>query len=55
MVEDLWNQIAATPATLTVLDWQKQELARCKAEYLQNPAVGSSWEYVKARISQWHG
>jgi len=24
LVEDLWNEIAATPATLPVLDWQKQ-------------------------------
>ncbi|WP_375503416.1 addiction module protein [uncultured Nostoc sp.] len=54
MVENLWDEIAATPA-LPVLDWHKQELARRKAEYQQNPAIGSSWEDVKARISQRHG
>ncbi|MCC5658756.1 addiction module protein [Nostoc sp. XA010] len=47
--------MAATPAALPVLDWQKQELARRKAQYQQNPAIGSSWEDVKARISQRHG
>ncbi|MEH2410167.1 addiction module protein [Nostoc sp.] len=55
LVEDLWDEITATPAALPVLDWHKQELARRKAEYLQNPAIGSSWENVKARISQRHG
>ncbi|WP_251960401.1 addiction module protein [Nostoc commune] len=47
--------MAAIPAALTVLDWQKQELDRHKAKYLQNPAIGNSWEDVKARISQRHG
>jgi putative addiction module component (TIGR02574 family) len=55
LVEDLWDEIAATPAALPVLDWHKQELARRKAEYLQNPAIGNSWEDVKTRISQRHG
>ncbi len=55
LVEDLWDEIAATPAAIAVLDWQKQELARRKAEYLQNPAISNSWEDVKARISQRHG
>jgi putative addiction module component (TIGR02574 family) len=55
LVEDLWDEIAATPAALPVLNWQKQELARRKAKYLQNQAIGSSWEDVKARISQQYG
>ncbi|MEH2457910.1 addiction module protein [Nostoc sp.] len=55
LVEDLWDEITAIPAALPVLDWHKQELARRKAEYLQNPAIGKSWEDVKARISQRHG
>ena len=55
LVEDLWDEIVATPAALPVLDWHKQELARRKAQYQQNPAIGSSWEDVKARISQRHG
>ncbi|MEA5602753.1 addiction module protein [Nostoc sp. UHCC 0252] len=55
LVEDLWDEIATTPAALPVLDWQKQKLVRRKAEYLQNPAIGNSWEDVKARISQRHG
>ncbi|GAA6621547.1 addiction module protein [Scytonema sp. NUACC26] len=54
LVEDLWDDIADTPTDLPVLDWQKQELARRKAEYLQNPSIGSSWEDVKARILQQH-
>ncbi|MBN4004415.1 addiction module protein [Nostoc sp. LPT] len=51
LVENLWDDIAATPAALPILDWQKQELAQRKTKYLQNPTIGSNWEDVKARIS----
>ncbi|BBD65625.1 hypothetical protein NIES4072_07000 [Nostoc commune NIES-4072] len=46
LVKDLWDEIAAILATLPVLDWQKKELGDRKAEYQQNPAIGSSWEDV---------
>lgn len=54
LVEDLWDDIATTPTVLPILNWQKEELARRKAEYLQNPSIGSRWEDVKARISGRH-
>jgi putative addiction module component (TIGR02574 family) len=50
LLEDLWDSIAQTPAQIPVLDWQKEELAKRKAAYLQNPDSGSSWEAVKDRI-----
>lgn len=50
LLEDLWDSIAQTPEQVPVLDWQKEELARRRSAYLQNPALGSSWEAVKARI-----
>jgi putative addiction module component (TIGR02574 family) len=50
LLEDLWDNIAQTPAQIPVLDWQKEELAKRKATYLQNPDSGSSWEVVKERI-----
>ena len=28
LVEDLWDDLAATPETVPVHDWQKEELAR---------------------------
>jgi putative addiction module component (TIGR02574 family) len=50
LVEDLWDSIALLPEQIPVLDWQKEELARRKAAYLQNPGSGSSWEAAKERI-----
>ncbi|MEH2382797.1 MAG: addiction module protein [Nostoc sp.] len=50
LVEDLWDSIAQVPEQIPVLDWQKEELAKRKAIYLQNPDSGSSWEEVNERI-----
>ncbi|NEQ66638.1 MAG: addiction module protein [Symploca sp. SIO2D2] len=50
LLEDLWDSIALVPEEIPVLDWQKEELARRKALYLQNPDSGSSWEIAKERI-----
>jgi len=40
LVEDLWDDLAAAPEAVPVHDWQKQELARRKANLLKNPASG---------------
>jgi len=53
-VEDLWDNIALETDQIPVLDWQKEELARRKAAYLENPDAGSSWETVKDRIHRRH-
>ena len=37
LVEDLWDDLAATPEVVPVYDWQKQELARRKANLLKHP------------------
>jgi len=50
LVEDLWDDLAATPEGVPIHDWQKQELARRKANLLKNPASGLAWEAVKQRI-----
>jgi putative addiction module component (TIGR02574 family) len=50
LLEDLWDSIALNPDQIPVLDWQKEELARRKAAYVQNPGSGSSWDEAKARI-----
>ena len=55
LVEDLWDDLAANPEAVPVYDWQKQELARRKANLLQNPASGLSWEEVKRRVRGRHG
>ncbi len=50
LVEDLWDDLAATPETVLLYDWQKEELARQKANLLNNPASGLSWGEVKRMV-----
>ncbi|MCA9500591.1 MAG: addiction module protein [Nitrospirales bacterium] len=55
LVEDLWDDLAATPEAVPVHDWQKEELARRKARLMTNPASGLTWEEVKRRVRICHG
>jgi putative addiction module component (TIGR02574 family) len=55
LVEDLWDDLAATPEVVPVHDWQKEELARRRANLQNNPASGLSWEEVVRRIRSRHG
>jgi putative addiction module component (TIGR02574 family) len=55
LVEDLWDDLAATPEHVPVHNWQVQELERRKANLSGNPASGLSWEEVKRRIRSRHG
>lgn len=55
LVEDLWDDLAAIPADVPVHDWQKEELARRKANLLKRPSSGVSWQEVKARIRSRYG
>jgi putative addiction module component (TIGR02574 family) len=54
LVEDLWDDLAASPDDIPVHDWQKEELARRKANLQQNPASVLKWEDVKRRIRAPH-
>ncbi len=55
LVEDLWDDLAATPELVPVHDWQKDELDRRKADFSSNPGTGLSWEEVKRSIRSRHG
>lgn len=55
LVEDLWDDLAATPAAVPVHDWQKQELARRKANLTNHPASGLSWDEVKRSVRSRYG
>ena len=55
LVEDLWDDLAATPEAVPVHDWQRQELARRKANLVKNPASRLAWEEVKRRVRASHG
>ncbi len=50
LVEDLWDSIVRSNANLPVPQWQKDELARRKRNYRQNPDSGESWAQVKQSI-----
>ena len=55
LVEDLWDDLAATPESIPVHDWQKEELARRKANLINHPASGLMWEEVRRRVQSRHG
>jgi putative addiction module component (TIGR02574 family) len=55
LVEDLWDDLATAAEAVPVHDWQKQELARRKANLLSKPASGLSWEEVKRRVRNRYG
>jgi putative addiction module component (TIGR02574 family) len=52
---DLWDDLASTPEAVSVHDWQKEELSRRKANLMQNPASGLTWEAVKHKIRSRYG
>ncbi len=54
LVEDLWNDLAATPEAVPVHDWQREELARREANLMQHPASGLHWDEVKQRGRSCH-
>jgi putative addiction module component (TIGR02574 family) len=41
LVEDSWDDLAATPEAVSVHDWHKEELPRRKANLMQYPRA--SW------------
>ena len=55
LVEDLWDDLAGTPEAVPVHDWQKQELARRKANLVNTPASAVSWDDVKHRVRARYG
>lgn len=50
LVEAIWDSIAEHPEALKLSDDDRRELDRRWAEYLRDPAAGSPWSDVRARI-----
>jgi putative addiction module component (TIGR02574 family) len=50
LVEDLWDDLAVSPGSVPVHDWQKKELVRRKAKLQRTPGSGLAWEEVKRRV-----
>ena len=55
LVEDLWDDLAGTPERIPVQDWQKEELARRKANLVNDPSSGLSWDEIKRRVRSHYG
>lgn len=55
LVEDLWDDLAANPEAVPIHDWQKEELARRKANLMKNPGSGLTWEEVKRMVRSRYG
>ena len=55
LVEDLWDDLAATPEAVPVYDWQIEELERRNANLAKNPASGLAWDEVKRRVRASNG
>ncbi|HCU24683.1 MAG TPA: addiction module protein [Deltaproteobacteria bacterium] len=55
LVEDLWDDLASVPEKVPIHEWQKEELARRKANLARNLSTGLSWNEVKQRIRPRHG
>jgi len=50
LVQDLWDEIAATPEQIGVSDAERAELDRRLEEHRASPGDGADWSIVKARI-----
>ena len=50
LVQAIWNSVAERPEEVLLTDDQRTELDRCFSEYLADPAEGSPWPEVKARL-----
>jgi len=55
LVEDLWDDLAATPEAVPVHDWHQEELARRRANLMQHPASRLTWEDVQRRLRSRYG
>jgi putative addiction module component (TIGR02574 family) len=55
LVEDLWDDLAATPSDIPVHPWQQEELARRKANLLSKQTSGVTWDEIKLRIRSRYG
>ena len=55
LVEVLWDSLAATPETIPLHDWQRDELAKRKANLAANPGSGLTWDEIVRRVRARHG
>jgi len=55
LVEDLWDDLAASPQDVPLHEWQLEELDRRKANLKNNAAPTLTWGEIKRRIRSRYG
>lgn len=55
LVEDLWDDLAASSDNVPIQEWQKQELDRRKANLQRVSSSNLSWEKVKQNVRNSYG
>lgn len=55
LVEDLWDDLAATPSDVPLPAGHVEELERRKANLTDNPGSGLGWDEVKRRVRSHYG
>ena len=50
LVEDLWDDLAASPESIPLQPWQKEELDRRREKLENDPSSGVSWDDAKRII-----
>jgi len=55
LVEDLWDDLAASHEAIPIHDWQKKELVQREANLSRYPAAGLTWDEVKRRVRSRYG
>ena len=52
VVQELWDQIAASPEELPVPAWHRAELEKRQSEWASSPDPGEDWDVVKKRLRE---
>lgn len=50
LVEQLWGSIVLSEEPIPVWQWQKDELAKRKANHIAHPEAASSWDEALERL-----
>jgi putative addiction module component (TIGR02574 family) len=53
--EEFWNALVATSVSISIHEWQKDELAKRKSNLLRKPSSAITWDEVTARIRSRRG
>lgn len=55
LIEELWDDLSASPQDVPVHDWQKSEVERRRSNLDKNPASAVTWDELIERLGKNHG